>query len=201
MTCFEAARCRYRPFVAGAIDNAAPSRYRAGRSALPLRRVRSEPSPLRPISRPRSRARLRTSCRKCSWRSFTMCGSDRPRDNLKGWLFKVAHNLALKHRQKIKRRETDFAHDIELADLVIDPALNPEQRLAEEQRQVRLRAVHAGAARARPSVPLAAGRRPSLSRDRRSARDLTRLGRQVRHPFPCEVGKCLSTPPTKICSA
>jgi RNA polymerase sigma-70 factor (ECF subfamily) len=66
---------------------------------------------------------------------------DRPRDNMKGWLFKVAHNLSLKHRQKLKRRETDIVSDVELAELAIDPSLDPEQRLAEEQRQVTLRSV------------------------------------------------------------
>jgi len=65
---------------------------------------------------------------------------DRPRDNLRGWTFKVAHNLALKHRQRL-RREADLVPDVELATLVIDPSLNPEQRLAEEQRQLRLQAV------------------------------------------------------------
>ena len=65
----------------------------------------------------------------------------RPRDNLKGWLFRVAHNLALKHRQKSMRRHADVPFDTNLAALVIDPALNPEQRLAEQQRQKRLQAV------------------------------------------------------------
>jgi RNA polymerase sigma-70 factor (ECF subfamily) len=65
----------------------------------------------------------------------------RPRDNLKGWVFKVAHNLALKHRQRVKRRESNFVDDVELAAFVVDPSLNPEQRLAEEQHQLRLRSV------------------------------------------------------------
>jgi RNA polymerase sigma-70 factor (ECF subfamily) len=67
--------------------------------------------------------------------------NDRPRDNLKGWVFKVAHNLALKHRRKMKRLQTDFVCDAALAELVIDPALNPEQRMAEEQRHSRLRSI------------------------------------------------------------
>lgn len=66
---------------------------------------------------------------------------DRPRDNLRGWLFKVAHNLALKHRQKVTRRDAGFLPDVDLASLLVDPALNPEQRLAEEQHQLRLHAV------------------------------------------------------------
>ena len=66
---------------------------------------------------------------------------DRPRNNLKGWLFKVAHNLAIKDRLKMKRREADCVADLDLANLAIDPSLDPEQRLAEEQRVARLRAV------------------------------------------------------------
>ena len=66
---------------------------------------------------------------------------DRPRTNLKGWLFKVAHNHALKYRLKLKRRDADCVAVLELAELAVDPALNPEQRLAEVQRGARLRAV------------------------------------------------------------
>ena len=65
----------------------------------------------------------------------------RPRGNLKGWLFKVAHNLSLKHRHKTKRRQAGFVPEMELAEQVVDPSLNPEQRLTEEQRRLRLRAV------------------------------------------------------------
>ncbi len=65
----------------------------------------------------------------------------RPRENLKGWLFKVAHNLALKHRLKLKRSEAGFVFDVDLAARVVDPSLDPEQRLAEEQRHRRLQAV------------------------------------------------------------
>jgi RNA polymerase sigma-70 factor (ECF subfamily) len=64
----------------------------------------------------------------------------RPRDNLRGWIFRVAHNLALKQclaNQKAKlRREPD--------DRVFeqrDPGLTPEERAAGNQRQERLRAV------------------------------------------------------------
>ena len=66
---------------------------------------------------------------------------DRPRDNLKGWLFRVAHNLALKHRRKLKRRETERVPDVDLAALAIDPSLDPEERLAAEQHHQRLAAV------------------------------------------------------------
>lgn len=64
----------------------------------------------------------------------------RPRDNLRGWIFRVAHNLALKQclaNQKLKlRREPD--------DRVFeqrDPGPTPEERAAGNQRLQRLRAV------------------------------------------------------------
>jgi RNA polymerase sigma-70 factor (ECF subfamily) len=61
---------------------------------------------------------------------------DRSRRNLTGWLFRVAHNLALKRRKRLQRRTTvpwdDSVHAL------IDPAPNPEVRLAQRERQQRL---------------------------------------------------------------
>ena len=66
----------------------------------------------------------------------------RPRSNLKGWLFQVAHNLALKQRQKrVRRQQTEGDWDGSLAERVIDPAANPEEQLADVQRRRRLRAM------------------------------------------------------------
>jgi RNA polymerase sigma-70 factor, ECF subfamily len=66
----------------------------------------------------------------------------RPRTNLKGWLFQVGHNLALKQRHKgLKRQETEGEWDAVVADRAIDPSANPEERLAGGRRQARLRAV------------------------------------------------------------
>lgn len=64
----------------------------------------------------------------------------KPRDNLRGWLFRVAHNQAL------KRRGSKPAFFISLADsgaeeLHHDPAPNPEEALAAKQRRKRLLAV------------------------------------------------------------
>ena len=66
----------------------------------------------------------------------------RPRSNLQGWLFKVAHNLALKQRRKRHRRQqTESDWDAALAGRAIDPGANPEERLAADERRGRLRAV------------------------------------------------------------
>jgi RNA polymerase sigma-70 factor (ECF subfamily) len=61
------------------------------------------------------------------------------RANLQGWLFKVAHNLALKNRLKT-RRETPAASG-STAEAQEDRAPGPEQRMADLQRQARLLAV------------------------------------------------------------
>jgi len=60
------------------------------------------------------------------------------RRNLRGWLFTVAHNLALKHRARVARRRGLTGADPLMADEPLDPARNPEQELAQAQRQARL---------------------------------------------------------------
>ncbi|HET9566938.1 MAG TPA: RNA polymerase sigma factor [Vicinamibacterales bacterium] len=66
----------------------------------------------------------------------------RSRANLRGWIFRVGHNQALKHREKAARRHRwEGTWDVRLVDRVIDPAANPEQQLADDRRVRRLRAV------------------------------------------------------------
>lgn len=63
----------------------------------------------------------------------------KPRANLRGWLFRVAHNQALKRRQALRN---DFVQTGE--EIAIHPAApgpDPEQALAARQRQLRLVAV------------------------------------------------------------
>lgn len=60
----------------------------------------------------------------------------RPRENLRGWVFRVGHNLALKRRQAVKRNHEDLGA-VQLA----DPALDPEAEFRRRQTQERLRAV------------------------------------------------------------
>jgi RNA polymerase sigma-70 factor (ECF subfamily) len=66
----------------------------------------------------------------------------RSRANLRGWIFQVGHNLALKQRAKATRRQkTESAWDVSLDDHVVDPAANPEQQLVDDRRGRRLRSV------------------------------------------------------------
>ena len=59
--------------------------------------------------------------------------------NLKGWLFRVGHNLALKHRQKaMKRLHAEGSWDPAVVEGVADPAANPEELLAGDRRRQRL---------------------------------------------------------------
>lgn len=65
---------------------------------------------------------------------------DRPRTNITGWLFRVAHNLALKQRRASARR-MESALDEEFLDQLLAPDANPEERVLHDQRRQRLRSV------------------------------------------------------------
>ena len=60
----------------------------------------------------------------------------RPRDNLRGWIFRVAHNLALKRRTALTLPSGDVTDEANL--LLADPAPNPEDQLASRQTQQKL---------------------------------------------------------------
>ena len=62
----------------------------------------------------------------------------KPRDNLRSWLFRVAHNLALRQRNSSQRQQARAASDALLAERHADSSANPEERLDEIQRQKRL---------------------------------------------------------------
>jgi RNA polymerase sigma-70 factor, ECF subfamily len=64
----------------------------------------------------------------------------KPRENLRGWLFRVAHNLALKRRYRT-RRDIQARAPAGAEDLAIDPQPSPEDRAAQRQTQERLLAV------------------------------------------------------------
>jgi RNA polymerase sigma-70 factor, ECF subfamily len=63
------------------------------------------------------------------------------RDNLRGWLFRVAHNLALKRRYHDRRGFQNLGSSLPPEVLVPDPGLNPEDQFAARQMHARLIAV------------------------------------------------------------
>jgi len=65
----------------------------------------------------------------------------RSRQNLPGWIFRVAHNLTLKRRYANKRRVELFDRDEGVAELRIDASPDPEEACSNRQRQERLLAV------------------------------------------------------------
>ena len=68
---------------------------------------------------------------------FQHLHSGKSRDNIRGWLFRVAHNLALKRRNVIRRDSETWA--VAGAEhIAIDPYPNPEDQLANSQVQERL---------------------------------------------------------------
>jgi RNA polymerase sigma-70 factor (ECF subfamily) len=65
----------------------------------------------------------------------------KPRTNLPGWVFRVAHNLALKHRARTRRQAERFHHRADLSEVAGDWTHRPDQRMEVIQRQQRLLAV------------------------------------------------------------
>jgi RNA polymerase sigma-70 factor (ECF subfamily) len=63
------------------------------------------------------------------------------RSNLQGWLFRVAHNLALKRRARLRREHGRIDSGLHAAHAVLDPQHDPEEQLAGSQRRTRLMAV------------------------------------------------------------
>jgi RNA polymerase sigma-70 factor (ECF subfamily) len=66
--------------------------------------------------------------------------ADKPRTHLRGWVFRVAHNLGLRRRRRVQTRVLTELPDI------ADPRLDPEAEAADRQRRHRILA----AARALP---------------------------------------------------
>src|ERR1700678_3496839 len=61
----------------------------------------------------------------------------RSRKNLRGWIFRVAHNLALKQLYAIQR-SYKITSDWTIAEEQFDPTPDPEQQLSLAQRRYRL---------------------------------------------------------------
>jgi RNA polymerase sigma-70 factor, ECF subfamily len=76
---------------------------------------------------------------------FLHLRNGKPRDNLRGWLFRVAHNEALKRRRRVRALE-----DLAAGESIAEPSPNPEDQLMSTQKQQRLLAAfHALAERDR----------------------------------------------------
>jgi RNA polymerase sigma-70 factor (ECF subfamily) len=71
---------------------------------------------------------------------FRHLQSGTSRENLPGWLFRVAHNLALKRRQWI-RRDSEVRAEAGAEDKTRDRGLSPEDQVVITQAQKRLLAV------------------------------------------------------------
>jgi RNA polymerase sigma-70 factor (ECF subfamily) len=65
----------------------------------------------------------------------------RPRKNLHGWVFRAAHNLALKQHATNRKLHDTVKFEAGLAERQLDPAPTAEEQLARHQRQERLLAV------------------------------------------------------------
>lgn len=80
-----------------------------------------------------------------------------PRTHLRGWLYRVAHNLSLKHLRSRSRSRSNIESYLRLASRSANSAGNPEQALSESQRQQRLLSVfHALTPRDRQCLALRA---------------------------------------------
>lgn len=65
----------------------------------------------------------------------------RPDHNLRGWTFRVAHNLALKQRKRQKTLETRAGDELTAAAHVADAGGTPEEQLVDAEWQAQLRAI------------------------------------------------------------
>ena len=100
---------------------------------------------------------------------------EKPRSNLRGWAFRVAHNLGLKRRMTVSRRmEVSIHADMETH---VDSALNPEEQAAAAQRQTRLESiVRALPEQDRCCLALRAEGLLRVSGNRRNSRDVAGIG-------------------------
>ncbi|MBV6430143.1 MAG: ECF RNA polymerase sigma factor SigH [Bryobacteraceae bacterium] len=71
---------------------------------------------------------------------FRHLRQEKPRDNLRAWIFRVGHNLALK-RRKQNGRPMEALDGFPVEALCADPMPNPEESTERNHRQARLQAV------------------------------------------------------------
>jgi RNA polymerase sigma-70 factor (ECF subfamily) len=72
---------------------------------------------------------------------FRHLRENKMRTNLQGWVFRAAHNLALRSRSRGRRHAERFAFAGDAAAIAADPAPGPHETFAARQRQERLLSV------------------------------------------------------------
>jgi RNA polymerase sigma-70 factor, ECF subfamily len=72
---------------------------------------------------------------------FKHLQSGRSRANLRGWVFRVAHNLSLKRRFANQRLQLREGSDDVFVETAFDPAPSAEEQLLMNEKEIRLRAV------------------------------------------------------------
>lgn len=72
---------------------------------------------------------------------FLHLQSEKSRKNLRGWLFRVAHNQVLRKRSALQQQVQTTSSNWMDAELQADPSPNPEEQLFAHQRTQRLVAV------------------------------------------------------------
>jgi len=72
---------------------------------------------------------------------FRHLGRSRSRSHLKAWLFQVAHNLALKQRYRIARRQATEGTWSAEAEEVLDPARSPEELVTDSEHRRRVMSI------------------------------------------------------------
>jgi RNA polymerase sigma-70 factor, ECF subfamily len=65
----------------------------------------------------------------------------KPKENIRGWMFRVTHNLSLKCRRERQRSQSGADLRVALAERRMDTEPNPEEQVLSAQRQSRLVAV------------------------------------------------------------
>jgi RNA polymerase sigma-70 factor (ECF subfamily) len=71
---------------------------------------------------------------------FQHMNRGKSRDNLRGWLFRVAHNLALKRRHRTLR-DLGSRAEVGAEELAREPGPNPEEQVVDSQTRQRLQSV------------------------------------------------------------
>jgi len=114
----------------------------------------------------------------------------RSRKNLRGWVFRVAHNLALKQRYANQRSRNNATSDWTIAEGQFDPSPDPEAQLSSAQRRSRLMAGVRALPEADQSCPPAACRGSPLPGNSGGTRHVFGSGIDIADTVASTVDPC-----------